>query len=174
MAVEIIPADRSARIRAAVVVGISVVILVSVFLFIRPWLLPVDLNWSEHPFAAFSIVKDRALLLLAVTLPVFVALGVWHLRYALRIWRERAYPPRETKVPFATRVRRGTSARVWSIAYFFFSVLSFLVPVAAFIVVLWASAYVTRMQPNPPVNADARDVPAHAGDRAARAGYRAR
>gem|GEM_PF-3361252 len=27
---------------------------------------------------------------------------------------------------------------------------------------------------NPPVNADARDVPAHAIDRAARAGYRAR
>jgi hypothetical protein len=30
------------------------------------------------------------------------------------------------------------------------------------------------VMPNPPVNADARDVPAHAGDRAARAGYRAR
>jgi len=28
--------------------------------------------------------------------------------------------------------------------------------------------------PNPPVNADARDVPAHADDRAARAGYRER
>ena len=28
--------------------------------------------------------------------------------------------------------------------------------------------------PNPPVNADARDVLAHTGDRAARAGYRAR
>jgi len=30
------------------------------------------------------------------------------------------------------------------------------------------------MTSNPPVNADARDVPAHAVDRAARAGYRAR
>ena len=30
------------------------------------------------------------------------------------------------------------------------------------------------MPPNPPVNADARDVPAHACDRAARAGYRER
>jgi hypothetical protein len=29
-------------------------------------------------------------------------------------------------------------------------------------------------RPNLPVNADARDVPAHASDRAARAGYRAR
>jgi len=31
-----------------------------------------------------------------------------------------------------------------------------------------------RVQPNPPVNADARDVPANASDRAARAGYRER
>jgi hypothetical protein len=30
------------------------------------------------------------------------------------------------------------------------------------------------MRSNPPVNTDARDVPAHASDRAARAGYRAR
>jgi hypothetical protein len=30
------------------------------------------------------------------------------------------------------------------------------------------------MTTNPPVNADARDVPAHAVDRAARAGYRER
>jgi hypothetical protein len=30
------------------------------------------------------------------------------------------------------------------------------------------------MSPNPPVNADARDVPASAGGSAARAGYRAR
>jgi hypothetical protein len=31
-----------------------------------------------------------------------------------------------------------------------------------------------RKLPNPPVNTDARDVPAPASDRAARAGYRAR
>ena len=41
--------------------------------------------------------------------------------------------------------------------------------------VAWAALTgVARVQPNPPVNADARDVPAHASDRAARAGHRAR
>jgi len=37
-----------------------------------------------------------------------------------------------------------------------------------------AAGWVAHMLSNPPVNADARDVPAHASDRAARAGYRER
>jgi hypothetical protein len=42
------------------------------------------------------------------------------------------------------------------------------------VIVIAHARQVTLMWPNPPVNADAREVLAHAVDRAARAGYRER
>ena len=145
MPVEIIPADQSARTKAIIGVGICVLVLLSLRFIIGPWLVPADLNFSDNPTSAFAVVKTRVLILLAVFLPVSFAIGIWHLRYALCIWRERAYPPKGTKVAFPTRVRHGTTARAWSVAYFVFSFFSFLAPVAGLIFLLWVSSQIQNV-----------------------------
>ena len=139
MAVEIITADKSSRKRAIIGLGICLLVLLSLKYFVEPWVIH-DLNFSDNPVSAFAVVEMRLAIIFAAIFPFCFANGIFTLRYALRIWRERAHPPKGTKLAFSTRIRRGSSARAWSFAYFFFAFFSFLGVPAGVVYLRWLSS----------------------------------
>jgi hypothetical protein len=138
MADEIIPGDAPTRRKAFLTLRIAVLVFVSLP-FISRFVFPIEqLTSSDNPATVLENFRMRALIILVLMIPLLLGNGIWHLRYALRVWRERTYPPNGVKVPFATRVRRGVAAQAWSIPYFAFSLLSFITPLLLYLVIVWS------------------------------------